>query len=400
MIRAADPTIAVEMLESAQAAELEVVAVVIAVTPGTVVPLTTARRIHAIAPEVHLVFVVHPDGQDELRRQLALAPRIGTGWTTARDDPDTVAAAVRDAARWTIQRARSRAMLGRVGTRALATPPPMAPPPIAPPPIAPPIAPSPIETAALAVRLGLLARELRASVVPIGDAVRVLQHDGATPADRDRELTVISRQVATLSRLIDDYGDVSRLLSGTLELRHERFPVGDVITRAVASVRPGLERSGLALTTAVPAEPLWLDADPLRIEQVVTKLLDNAGRYTDRGGRIWITAAPVGGLTTTTGPAGRRVMIAVRDTGIGLTDELRRRVFELFAYPLDERAARGRGGFGLGLTLVKRLVELHGGEVDVASAGPNKGTEFQVRLPLVEHQPPPPQPPAPSVTPP
>jgi signal transduction histidine kinase len=364
LVRAMDATMAIAQLDSV-AAGLEVVAIVIAV--AGVVPLTTARRIHAAAPEVHLVFVVDPDGQDELRRQLALDPQIGTGWTTARADADTIVTALRDAARWTRQRLRTRATLARARTRPIT--------------LSPRAAPAPIESAALGVRLGLLARELRESIVPITTAVGTLSATTTTPADRDHNLGVISQQVSTLSHLIDDLGDVSRLLSGTLQLSRERFAIAEVIARSVATVKPAFDRSGLELTTAVPAEPMWLDADRARIEQVVTHLLDNAGRYTDRGGRIWITAAPVGGTTTS---GGRRVVIAVRDTGIGVTDELRGGLFELFAHAPPDGPARERGGLGVGLMLVKRLVELHGGEVAAASLGLNKGSEFSIRLPLVE----------------
>jgi signal transduction histidine kinase len=224
-------------------------------------------------------------------------------------------------------------------------------------------------------QLAMLSHELRNPLAPIATAVAILQDEDTAPATRAHGLAVIERQVATLARLVDDLLDVSRISTGMLQIVCERIAIGAVIGRALETARPSIDRAGLTLTVAVPSEPLWLDADPVRLAQVLTNLLGNAAKYTDRGGRVWLTASPVGG------PGARRVMIAVRDTGIGIAADLQAHVFDLFAQGPASRL-RNRGGLGIGLTLVKRLVELHGGEVGVTSAGANKGSEFTVRLPL------------------
>jgi signal transduction histidine kinase/ActR/RegA family two-component response regulator len=224
--------------------------------------------------------------------------------------------------------------------------------------------------------IAVLAHELRNPLAPIGTALKILQ-DAANPDEVARACGAIERQVGTLTRLVEDLLDVARITTGKIQLRTERVELGPVIGRVVDALRPGIDRHGLALTVAIPSEPLWLEADPVRIEQVLTNLLVNAAKYTDRGGRIWLTAAPVG---PTVGQ--RRVVIAVRDTGIGITEDIRDHVFDMFAQAPVSRI-RDRSGLGIGLTLVKRLVELHGGEIAVASPGAYKGSEFSVRLPLL-----------------
>src|SRR5262245_35904220 len=220
--------------------------------------------------------------------------------------------------------------------------------------------------------LATLAHELRNPLAPVRNAVHLLHLQAPPGGELKWPLQVIDRQMTQMTRLIDDLMDVSRITRGKLQLRIQRIELGEVIRAAVETSRPILERSGHELTVTVPPERLYLDADPTRIAQALSNLLNNAAKYTEWGGRVWLTAER----------QGSDVVLKVRDTGIGIAPEMLPRIFDMFAQA-DRSLDRSQGGLGIGLTLVKRLVEMHGGSVLAQSEGPGKGSEFTIRLPLV-----------------
>lgn len=216
--------------------------------------------------------------------------------------------------------------------------------------------------------LGMLAHELRNPLAPLRTAVDLLL---AKPGDEQRAtrcLAVMQRQIGNLARLLDDLLDVSRISRGKVELRKTRIEVGTAIERAVESRHRMMQEHELSLET--PPEAAWIMGDPVRLEQILDNLLTNAVKYTRPGGRIWIAARPLEG----------DIEIRVRDTGIGMRPEETQRVFELFEQGPRE-LARSEGGLGVGLTVVKNLVELHGGSIRARSEGPGHGSEFIVRMP-------------------
>jgi signal transduction histidine kinase/CheY-like chemotaxis protein len=221
--------------------------------------------------------------------------------------------------------------------------------------------------------LAMLAHELRNPLAPVLHALHVLRCGAADPADDEQAREMIDRQVRHMARLIDDLLDVSRITRGKIQLRPERVELAAVVGRAVDSTRSLIEARGHRLEVALPPEPVRLFADPTRLEQVLANLLNNSAKYTEPGGRIWLSAESEGG----------EVVLQVRDTGIGIPPHMLGRVFDLFmqAHPTLDRA---EGGLGIGLTLVRRLVEMHGGRVEVRSDGPGKGSTFTVRMPLTE----------------
>jgi CheY-like chemotaxis protein len=172
-------------------------------------------------------------------------------------------------------------------------------------------------------------------------------------------------------RLVDDLLEVSRITRGKIELRRELVGVAAIVRGAVETSRPAIVAAGHQLALSIPPEPLALDADPVRLTQVVANLLNNAAKYTEPGGQIWLTVRN----------EGDEVAISVRDTGLGIPPEMLARVFDLFTQ-VDRHTERAQGGLGIGLTLVKSLVELHGGRVDALSEGAGRGSEFVVHLPL------------------
>jgi two-component system CheB/CheR fusion protein len=181
------------------------------------------------------------------------------------------------------------------------------------------------------------------------------------------------RQVRHMARLLDDLLDVSRISRGRIELRREVFDLGAVIIHTVDSLRSSIDEKGLRLEFSLPREEITLHGDPTRIEQVVTNLLNNAVKYTDPGGAITLAVEREQG----------DIVIGVRDTGIGIAPDMITRIFDLFVQA-DRRLNRSQGGIGIGLTLTRKLVELHGGTVTASSAGPGRGSEFVVRLPACQ----------------
>jgi two-component system CheB/CheR fusion protein len=219
--------------------------------------------------------------------------------------------------------------------------------------------------------LAMLGHELRNPLAPIRNGLAVLRHRGGADPTVARVLTLMERQVAHAARLIDDLLDVSRVTRGVIELRREPVILADVVTRALEEARPDLEERRHRLELVVAPEPLVLSADPARVQQIVTNLLTNAAKYTPPGGRVSLRVGREGG----------EAVVRVRDDGIGIRPEMRARIFELFTQA-DRVEGRVSEGLGLGLPLVKRLVQLHGGSVEVHSDGPGLGSEFVVRLPL------------------
>jgi signal transduction histidine kinase/DNA-binding response OmpR family regulator len=221
--------------------------------------------------------------------------------------------------------------------------------------------------------LSMLAHELRNPLAPIRNAVAVLQlnKDGGSHVDWARD--VIDRQVRHLVRLVDDLLDVSRITQGKIRLEFESLDVAFIVQNAVETSRPLIESGGHELSVELPPQPLLVRGDRARIAQVLANLLNNAAKYTAEGGQIAISARR----------EDDEAVFRVRDSGVGIAPEMIDRVFDLFTQ-VDCSLARSQGGLGIGLTLVRRLVELHGGTVSAASAGPGQGSEFTVRLPALE----------------
>jgi signal transduction histidine kinase/CheY-like chemotaxis protein len=225
--------------------------------------------------------------------------------------------------------------------------------------------------------LATLAHELRNPLAAIRNALDVSQlrareGGGAVgPAG-----PIIRRQVGHLARLVDDLLDVSRIARGKVRLRKRFVDVAEVISSAVESSRPLIDARGHHLEVALPDTPMRIDADPTRIAQVLVNLLSNAAKYTPDGGRIWLTVERGGG----------QVILRVRDTGLGIPAPMLPQIFDLYTQ-VAGTFDRAEGGLGIGLTLVRRLTEMHSGTVSAFSAGPGAGSEFVVRLPLLPEKP-------------
>jgi PAS domain S-box-containing protein len=218
--------------------------------------------------------------------------------------------------------------------------------------------------------LATLAHELRNPLAPIRNAVRILDSDAADERQRKWGREVIARQVHRMSLLLDDLLDVSRITRGQLELKKDYVDLKAVVGVAVETARPLLDAKQHVLTVHLPAENLRLEADPLRLSQVIGNLLTNAAKYTDPGGKVVLTARLVNA----------ELQISIRDTGIGLLPESIPALFTMFSQ-VNSAIDRAEGGLGIGLALVKGLVSLHGGRVEVRSDGLGRGSEFIVHLP-------------------
>ncbi len=223
--------------------------------------------------------------------------------------------------------------------------------------------------------LATLAHELRNPLAPIRNSLQILKMPRLDAATVERSRDMMERQVHQLVRLVDDLLDVSRVMRGKIELRKERVELSTVVARAVETVQPLIEAQGHDLTVQLPSESLALDADPVRLAQVVANLLTNAAKYTEANGGIRLTAQREGG----------EVVLCVRDTGIGIAPDMLPHIFELFVQA-DHSSTKAQGGLGIGLTLVKNLVEMHHGTVEANSAGLGRGSEFVIRLPLMPQQ--------------
>jgi signal transduction histidine kinase/DNA-binding response OmpR family regulator len=220
--------------------------------------------------------------------------------------------------------------------------------------------------------LAVLGHELRNPLAPIRNAVEILRIAGSEPDRLIWARDIIERQVKHLARLVDDLLDVSRITRGKIRLQLSSVDVSQVLSAAVETSMPLISSRRHRLTISPPPQPLWIKADFGRIAQVIANLLNNAAKYTPEGGRISLAAEQ----------DGEEAVFRVTDTGVGLPKEMLSNIFDLFAR--DERAANSfHDGLGVGLTLVRRLIEIHGGSVHAFSAGPEKGSEFSVRLPVL-----------------
>jgi PAS domain S-box-containing protein len=220
--------------------------------------------------------------------------------------------------------------------------------------------------------LAMLAHELRNPLAPISNMLEVMK---LAEEDRDmvrRARETMGRQLAQIVRLVDDLLDISRISHQRLELRRGRVELAPVIQQAVEATRPLLDAAGHELHVSVPSQPIPLHADPARLAQVFGNLLSNSSKYTNPGGRIWLTAERLGD----------QVVVTIKDTGIGIPPEKLHSIFDMFMQ-VDRSLVRSQSGLGIGLTLVKRLVEMHGGSVEARSDGEGKGSEFVVRLPVL-----------------
>jgi PAS domain S-box-containing protein len=219
--------------------------------------------------------------------------------------------------------------------------------------------------------LAMLSHELRNPLAPISNAVHLLRLEkkGDNPIQQQAR-DIIERQVGQLSHLIDDLLEISRITTGRVQLRQERVAVNGIVECAVQSVRPLIDQHKHELSVSLSPQPIWLYADAARLEQVLVNLLNNAAKYTDEGGHIWLTVEQEDAAC----------VLRVRDTGIGIAPEVLPRIFDLFTQAARS-LARSEGGLGIGLCLVHRLVTMHGGTVEAYSAL-GQGSEFVVRLPM------------------
>jgi len=219
--------------------------------------------------------------------------------------------------------------------------------------------------------LATLAHELRNPLAPVQNSLELLKLAGGNAEAIEQARSVMDRQIGQMVRLIDDLLDVSRISLGKIELRQERVELASVLNHAIESVRSLSESSGHQLTVKPPSQPVFLNGDPTRLAQVISNLLNNACKFTDRGGRIGLSAFR----------EDDHAVIRVRDNGVGLAADQLSRIFEMFTQ-VDTSLERTRGGLGIGLMLVKSIVELHGGSVEATSEGLGQGAEFIVRLPI------------------
>jgi signal transduction histidine kinase/DNA-binding response OmpR family regulator len=221
--------------------------------------------------------------------------------------------------------------------------------------------------------LAMLAHELRNPLAPIRSAVELLTMLEIDDENLGWASEVIARQVDHMVRLVDDLLDISRISGGKIQLRTETIDARSVVDRAVETSRPLIDARKHTLNLVVPSEPLPVEADPVRLAQVLANLLNNAAKYTEEGGRIELNLVRSGG----------EAVFSVRDNGIGISAEKLSAVFDLFTQ-VDHSLARAQGGLGIGLTLVRRLIEMHGGTVQARSEGANRGSQFVIRIPALD----------------
>jgi CheY-like chemotaxis protein len=219
--------------------------------------------------------------------------------------------------------------------------------------------------------LATLAHELRNPLAPIRNSLHILRIAGNSAA-AERVHDMMDRQVNQMVRLVEDLLEVSRITRGKFELRREHVELVTVIRAAVETSKPLIEAARHELIVLLPPESIVIDGDPVRLAQVFANLLNNAAKYTEEGGRIWITATR----------EGKNVIVSVRDNGMGIPEAMLPKVFDLFTQ-VDRSGRRAQGGLGIGLTLVKRLIAMHRGSVEARSDGAGCGSEFLVTLPIV-----------------
>ena len=250
--------------------------------------------------------------------------------------------------------------------------------------------------------LAMLAHELRNPLAPIRNALRIVQLSKGNEQAVQSAAEMMERQIRHMVRLVDDLLDVSRISRGKIDLRRERVELASIIHQAVESSRPAIESGQHQLTVSLPPQPVYLNADPVRLAQVFSNLLNNASKYSEPGGRITLTVEVEDDRGQESGISSQKLadsqdgassmipdpcpltpsaVIRVRDTGMGIPPDMLPRIFEMFTQ-LDTSLERSQGGLGIGLTLVERLVAMHGGSVSAKSEGPGRGSEFVVILPV------------------
>jgi two-component system CheB/CheR fusion protein len=218
--------------------------------------------------------------------------------------------------------------------------------------------------------LAMLGHELRNPLAPIRSSLEMMRHSIQNGGDWEQDYEIVDAQVRHLTRLVDDLLDVSRINYGKIELRKEQVELSPLLERVKKTILPQIEERHLQLDVSFPAEPIRLEVDPTRLEQILWNLLSNAAKYTKPGGRVGLVAEA----------KGQDVVVRVRDTGSGISPEVLPRVFDLFVQG-EARHGHARDGLGIGLSLVRTLVELHGGRVTARSDGPGRGSEFVVTMP-------------------
>jgi CheY-like chemotaxis protein len=221
--------------------------------------------------------------------------------------------------------------------------------------------------------LAMLAHELRNPLAPLSHGLEVLNRIGPREPAAQKACQMMSRQVQSLIRLVDDLLDVSRVSQGKIQLQRELIPLRQVVSRAIESSRPFIDERRHQLEVTLPEDPLWIDADPVRVPQVVINLLNNAAKFTPPGGRLAIAIEKAADSP--------HALVRIRDSGIGISADMMARIFDLFIQA-DPTVSRAEGGLGIGLTLSRRLVEMHGGSLHAQSAGLGQGSEFVIRFPL------------------
>jgi PAS domain S-box-containing protein len=221
--------------------------------------------------------------------------------------------------------------------------------------------------------LATLAHELRNPLAPVRNGLEIMRLATSNPAAIERARAMMERQIQQMTRLIEDLLDLSRISRGKIELRKQRLDVTAAIQHALETSRPLIEHAGHRLRVELPSTPIWAEADLTRLEQIFANLLNNAAKYTEPGGQITVILAP---------SAHGTAEIRVRDTGIGIPPDQLEQVFEMFSQ-VSRSQHRSGGGLGIGLNIVKQLVEMHGGSVHAESAGLDHGSEFVVELPLL-----------------
>src|SRR4051812_41861952 len=217
--------------------------------------------------------------------------------------------------------------------------------------------------------LATLSHELRNPLAPIRAAVEIMRLAQSDPNLVEKARATIERQLLHLVRITDDLLDVARITQNRVELRRERLDLRAVVEAAIEACRPMIDAQGLALTLDVPPQPLWVVADTTRLAQAFSNLLNNAAKYTERGGQIRVSMEA----------AEDSASVTIADTGLGIEPSLLPRIFDMFTQ-LQAHRDRAQGGLGIGLTLAKRLVELHGGTIEAQSEGVGRGSRFTVRL--------------------
>jgi signal transduction histidine kinase len=221
--------------------------------------------------------------------------------------------------------------------------------------------------------LATLAHEMRNPLAPIRNAVELLRHVNGDLELVNKARGIMERQIEQIVRLVDDLLDISRIERGKVQIRKKRIDLAEVVQIAIEASRPHMEAASQQLTVNLPTEPLYLDGDTNRLAQVVSNLLNNAARYTDKGGCIWLTVER----------QSNEAVVSVRDNGIGIAADKLPHLFEMFSQ-VGTESQTSNGGLGIGLALVRGLVELHGGRVEAQSSGIGKGSEFIVHLPINE----------------